>query len=171
MSERASRLVIVGRVAGAYGVRGWIKVVSATEPPEAILDYAVWRLCGDGGAWHPRTLLAGRLHGKGVLARLADCEDRDTARALIGATVAVPRSEMPDPGPGRFYWADLEGLAVKTTAGAVLGVVDHLIETGANDVLVVRGERERLIPYAWDAVVKAVDLDQGVMTVDWDPEF
>lgn len=171
MSERDSRLVAVGRVAGVYGVRGWIKVVSAAEPPEAILDYAVWQLRGDDGAWRPRTLIAGRLHGKGVLAQLADCDDRDTARTLIGAAVAVPRSEMPDPGAGRFYWADLEGLAVKTTAGAALGVVDHLIETGANDVLVVRGERERLIPYAWDAVVKTVDLDRGVIVVDWDPDF
>lgn len=171
MNERASRLVLVGRVAGVYGVQGWVKVISATEPPEAILDYPQWQVRGDDGAWRPRTLTAGRVHGKGVLAHLAGCDDRDVARALIGAEIAVPRSEMPDPGAGRFYWADLQGLTVKTVAGVTLGVVDHLIETGANDVLVVKGERERLIPYVWDAVVKTVDLDHGVMAVDWDPEF
>ena len=171
MNDRASRLVIIGRVAGVYGVQGWIKVVSTTEPPEAILEYPVWQLRGGNGQWRPRRVVAGRLHGKGVLAHLAECDDRDVARNLIGAEIAVPRTAMPDPGPGRYYWADLEGLTVKTTAGVALGMVDHLIETGANDVLVVKGERERLIPYAWNTVVKAIDLHGGVMTVDWDPEF
>lgn len=171
MNDRASRLVIVGRVAGVYGVRGWLKVISATEPPEAILDYPRWQLRAGGSAWRAATLTAGRLHGKGVLAQLAGCDDRDVARALIGAEIAVPREAMPDPGPGHFYWADLEGLTVVTVAGVMLGKIDHLIETGANDVLVVKGERERLVPYAWDAVVKSIDLDRGVMTVDWDPEF
>jgi len=170
MSERAPRLVTLGRIAGVYGVRGWIKVMSATEPPEAILDYSEWRL-GSGDKWRTMAVTEGRIHGKGVLAHLAECDDRDAARALIGAEIAVPRSEMPDPGPGRFYWADLQGLAVHTTTGVELGVVDHLMETGANDVLVVVGERERLIPYVWEKIVKAVDLDQGVIVVDWDPEF
>jgi len=83
----------------------------------------------------------------------------------------VPRSELPDPGPDSFYWTDLEGLTVRTVAGVELGVVDHLLETGANDVLVLKGERERLIPYVRGAVVTDVDLEQGVITVDWDPEF
>ena len=170
MSERASRLVIIGRVAGVYGVRGWIKVLSATEPPEAILDYPSWQV-GSGSQWRPMVLVEGRRHGKGILAHLASCDDRDVARTLVGAEIAVPRNEMPDPGPNQFYWADLEGLTVRTVAGVELGSVDHLIETGANDVLVVKGERERLIPYVWGQVVTDVDLEQGVMTVDWDSEF
>jgi 16S rRNA processing protein RimM len=170
MSERASRLVIIGRVAGVYGVRGWIKVLSATEPPEAILDYPSWQV-GSGSQWRPMALVEGRRHGKGILAHLASCDDRDVARTLVGAEIAVPRNEMPDPGPNQFYWADLEGLTVRTVAGVELGSVDHLIETGANDVLVVKGERERLIPYVWGQVVTDVDLEQGVMTVDWDSEF
>lgn len=170
MSERASRLVIIGRVAGVYGVRGWIKVLSSTEPPEAILDYPCWQV-GSGSQWRPMTLTAGRRHGKGILAHLDSCDEREVARMLVGAEIAVPRNEMPDPGPNQYYWADLEGLTVRTASGVELGTVDHLIETGANDVLVVKGERERLIPYVWGQVVTGVDLDQGVMTVDWDPEY
>ena len=171
MSERASRLVIIGRVAGVYGVRGWIKVLSSIEPPEAMLDYPSWQLRSGGLEWRTMTLTEGRSHGKGILAHLESCDDRDIARALIGSEIAVPRGELPDPEPGRYYWADLEGLTVRTVAGVALGVVDHLLETGANDVLVVKGERERLIPYIRDTVVIEVDLDQGVILVDWDPEF
>jgi 16S rRNA processing protein RimM len=170
MSERASRLVIIGRVAGVYGVRGWIKVLSAMEPPEAILEYSSWQV-HSGSEWRPMMLIEGRRHGKGILAHLASCDDCDVARALVGAEIAVTRNELPELGPNQFYWADLEGLTVRTIAGVELGIVDHLLETGANDVLVVKGERERLIPYVRDSVVKEVDLDQGVILVDWDPEY
>jgi len=170
MSERASRLVIIGRIAGVYGVRGWVKVVSAMDPPEGILDYPSWQV-HSASEWRPMAVIEGRRHGKGVLAHLAACNDRDVARVLVGAEIAVKRSEMPDPGPNRFYWADLEGLTVHTVDGIELGVVDHLLETGANDVLVVKGDRERLIPYVWGSVITAVDLAQGVVQVDWDPEF
>jgi 16S rRNA processing protein RimM len=170
MSERASRLVIVGRVAGVYGVRGWVKVYSSTEPPEAILDYPSWQL-RSGSDWRPMKLIEGRRHGKGIVAHLASCDDRDVARDLVGAEIAVPRGQMPDPGTDHYYWADLEGLAVRTVGGVELGVVDHLLETGANDVLVVKGERERLIPYVRGTVVTEVDLEQGKIVVDWDPEF
>jgi 16S rRNA processing protein RimM len=170
MNEHTSRLVTLGRVAGVYGVRGWIKVLSVTNPPEAILDYPSWWV-GGGTQWRVVALTAGRRHGKGILAQLAACDDRDVARALIGAEIAVPRNEMPDPGPNQYYWADLEGLAVRTVAGVDLGTVDSLMETGANDVLVVKGERERLIPYVRDTVVAGVDLKNGVILVDWDPEF
>jgi 16S rRNA processing protein RimM len=170
MSDRDSRLVVIGRVAGVYGVRGWIKVFSSTEPAEAILDYPVWQV-RRGNEWESMALTEGRRYGKGILAHLAACDDRDVARGLIGAEIAVHRGEMPDPGADRYYWADLEGLRVRTTGGVDLGIVDHLVETGANDVLVVRGDRERLIPYVRGAVVTGVDLEQGVILVDWDPEF
>jgi len=170
MSDRDSRLVIVGRVVGVYGVRGWIKVLSSTEPPEAILDYPTWQVRSEA-EWKAMALSEGRKYGKGILAHFASCDDRDVARSLIGAEIAVHRSEMPDPGPDHYYWADLEGLAVRSIGGVDLGIVDHLLETGANDVLVVEGERERLIPYVRDVVVKNVDLEQGVILVDWDPEY
>ena len=171
MSERDSRLVIIGRVVGVYGVRGWIKVLSSTEPPEAILDYSSWQV-RNGPEWKAMTLTEGRRYGKGILAHLAECDDRDVARALIGAEIAVRRDELPDPGHNRFYWADLEGLTVRTLDGVVLGIVDHLLETGANDVLIVKqGTHERLIPFVQGQFVTAIDLEKGEMTVDWDPEF
>lgn len=170
MSDRYSRLVIIGRVVGVYGVRGWIKVLSSTEPPEAILDYPSWQL-RRGSEWRSLALTEGRRYGKGILAHLAACDDREVARDLIGAEIAVQRNELPDPGPDRFYWADLAGLTVRTTGGVELGIVDHMLETGANDVLVVTGDRERLIPYVRGKVVADVDLGQGVILVDWDPEF
>ena len=166
MSDRDS----IGRVIGIYGVRGWIKVQSSTEPPEGILDYPAWQV-RDGSKWRTMTLTEGRRYGKGILAHLVACDDRDVARALIGADIAVHRSEMPDPGKDRFYWSDLIGLTVRNQAGIALGVVDHLLETGANDVLVVKGERERLIPYVSGTVITGIDLDRGVIQVVWDPEY
>lgn len=169
-SEAGQRYVVVGRVAAVFGVRGWVKVMSETEPRENILDYAPWYLARNG-AWEPRELVEGRAHGKGVVARLDGCDDRDTAASLVGCDIAVPRERLPEPAPGEYYWTDLVGLAVRTVDGVELGRVDHLLETGANDVLVVVGERERLIPLLFDQVVRQIDLQGGTITVDWDPEF
>lgn len=170
MTAQAERVVVIGRVVGVYGVRGWIKVYSYTEPPEAILRQRDW-LVRHHETWRSVKLQAGRTHGKGIIAQLEGCDTPEQARALIGMDIGVPRAALPMLAAGEYYWADLEGLRVITQEGADLGVVDHLIETGANDVLVVKGERERLIPYLRGAVVTAVDLDQGVMRVNWDPEF
>ncbi|WP_459868543.1 ribosome maturation factor RimM [Endothiovibrio diazotrophicus] len=162
-------LVALGRISGLFGVRGWVKVFSHTEPREQIVRYSPW-LIRLGGEWRAMKVVSGKAHGKGVVVRLESVEDRDAAARLIDAEIAVPRDQLPALEPGDYYWADLEGLAVVTTEGVGLGKVDHLFETGANDVLVVKGERERLIPYTDDAVV-AVDLEAGCIEVDWDPEF
>ncbi len=170
VKEGSEQTVIVGRVAGVYGVRGWIKVHSYTEPAEQILDFQPW-LVGSTNAWRPMSVTSGRRHGKGLIAQLESVADRERAVTLVGADIAVRRDQLPGLAQGEYYWTDLEGLRVVTAAGIDLGVVDHLFETGANDVLVVRGERERLIPYVRDEVVRRVDLEQGVLVVDWDPEF
>jgi 16S rRNA processing protein RimM len=164
-------LVTLGRISGLYGVRGWVKVHSDTDPRDNIVGYAPWYL-DRGRGWEVHELDGGRAHGKTVVAKLAGCEDRDAAAEWIGATIAVPRDQLDDQlDEGEFYWTDLEGLEVVTTEGVALGRIDHLFETGANDVMVVRGERERLLPYLWEQVVKEVDLDNRRMVVDWDPEF
>jgi len=160
----------VGRISGVYGVRGWVRIYSYTRPRENILGYSPWYLKGAGG-WQPRPLAEGRRHGKGVVARLAGCDDRDQASRLIGTEIAIRREQLPEPEPGQYYWNDLLGLRVVNRAGETLGVVDHLIETGANDVLVVEGERERLIPFVMDRVILSVDLDAGEIRVDWDADF
>ena len=159
-------MIVLGRVTGLYGVRGWVKVFSETDPRENILEYAPWYVDGE-----PRAVAEGRSHGRGLVARLAGCEDRDQAAELIGREIAIRRDQLPPPSPDEFYWADLEGLRVETIHGLALGEVSHLFATGANDVLVVRGERERLLPFVWDQVVHAVDFEAEVIRVDWDPDF
>ena len=165
------RFVTLGRVSGAHGVQGWVRVQSDTDPRENIVGYSPWHLlrAGRREIWEVN---AGQRQGKAVIAKLAGCNDRTTAETLVGAEITIPRAQLPSTQePGEHYWADLIGLRVVTTDGVDLGRVDRLFETGANDVLVVQGERERLVPYIWGQVVREVDLDAGQMRVDWDPEF
>ncbi len=159
--------VILGRITGIFGVRGWVKVFSYTEPREAILDYGRWLLSKDGG-WREAKLAEGKRHGKTVIARIEGVNDRDEAETLIGIDIGVPREELPEAEAGHYYWADLEGLEVVRRDGSRVGTVAELLETGANDVMVVRGEREILIPFVMDRVIVDVDLAEGVITVDWD---
>lgn len=166
----SGRRVVLGHIAGVFGVRGWVKIFSHTEPRAGIVDYGPW-LVQVGGEWRELRVLEGQAHGKGVIARLAGIEDRDAAAALVGAEIAVDRERLPAPRAGEVYWTDLEGLRVETVDGRELGRISHLFETGANDVMVVVGERERLIPYLPGEVIKETDLAGGVMRVDWDPEF
>lgn len=157
----------MGRIAGLYGVRGWLKVRSFTEPREAILDYDGWQLHRDG-QWQPVEVAEGRRHGKTVVMRLNGIEDRDRAAEWLNADIAVPREALPATRTGQYYWSDLEGLEVVRQDGQVLGTVAYLIETGANDVLVVQGEEERLIPFVREQVILDVDLANGVIRVDWE---
>ena len=170
-SDTGDELLILGKIAGLFGVKGWVKVFSHTDPRENIVGYSPWYLRKGGGEWTPVKVKSGRRHGKSVVALLEGIEDRDGAVALQGYDIAVHRSQLPAPADGEFYWTDLIGLTVSTESGVELGRVDHLLETGANDVLVVRGERERLIPFLYGDVVKTVDLAQRCMVVDWDPDF
>ena len=165
-----SKMVAMGHISGVFGVRGWVKVFSHTSPPSNILSYSPWYL-GREGHWVGFEVMKGQSHGKGVVAQLAGVLDRDQAAALMGREIAVYRRQLPEPEAGEYYWTDLQGLRVQTTGGVQLGRVDRLFETGANDVLVVQGERERLIPYIWEEVIRSVDLEAGVLVVDWDPDF
>ncbi len=170
MGNEGEQHVVVGRVVGVFGVRGWVKVQSYTQPRENLLNYQPWLLVSPGFA-HERALLASRFSNKGLLALLAGCSDPTTALPLVGCEIAVPRGVFPAPEAGEYYWTDLVGLQVVTLQGVALGQVVNLLETGANDVLVVQGERERLIPYLPEQVVHEVDLAGGRLVVDWDPEF
>ncbi|TCK18930.1 16S rRNA processing protein RimM [Thiogranum longum] len=152
-------------------MRGWVRVFSYTQPRENIVTYKPWFLRRDSGEWRETTLEEGRAHGKGVVARLADCTDRDQAQRLIGYEIGVDRNRLPVLPPGEYYWKDLIGLQVVNTQGDDFGKVDHLLETGANDVLVVKGDRERLIPFVMKQVIVEVNPDQGRILVDWDKEF
>ena len=167
MTPDEDRFVILGKVSGLFGVRGWIKVHSFTDPRAAILDYRDWYI-ESGGNWKPAELAEGKPHGKTIVARFEDTDTREDAARLVGATIGVPRSSLPATGTNEYYWTDLEGLEVRDTEGTVIGTVAYLLETGANDVMVVRGEdQEVLIPFVTGEVIKKVDLSDGVIDVDW----
>lgn len=162
--------VTLGRILGAFGVKGWVKVKSYTEPAEGILQYREWHVGvphGDDRILRP---LEGRRHGRLVVARLDGVDDRDGAAALAQCDVSVPRSELPPAGDHQYYWADLLGLEVVTTQGEPLGRVDHFVETPANPVMVVKGERERWLPLV-PRHLKAVDLEARRVVVDWEADF
>lgn len=164
------RRILVGGVVGAFGVRGELKLESWTDPRDALFRYQPWLLVHRGEE-RPLRGAKGRLAPNGaVIARLPGVDDRTAAESLVGAEIFVLRSQLPPPGPGEYYWVDLEGLAVSTLEGVELGTISHLFNNGANDVIVVAGERERYLPYSPD-VVREVDLEARRMRVDWDPEF
>jgi 16S rRNA processing protein RimM len=165
----AHELVTMGQVVGLYGVRGWVKVYSHTREREGILAYSRWWLRLPDG-WRQFELEDGRRQGQGVVAQLKGIADRNQAARLVGADIGIDRRELPALPEGEYYWAQLEGLTVRNLEGTELGTVSHLVETGANDVLVVTGERERWIPYTPD-VIREVDLESGILVVDWDADF
>lgn len=166
--------VLLGRIHGAFGVRGELKLESFTDPLRGILRYQPWILRDARGVERELSGARGRETAKGIVATLPGVDDRDAADALRGTEVWVPRSALPPPAEGEYYWVDLEGLRVVNIEGADLGTVSHLFATGANDVLVAEGgvpPRERMIPFLLPDVVRSVDFDAGVVTVDWDADF
>ena len=170
MSE--TKLIHVGDIAGVFGVKGWVKVFSLTEPRENILNYSPWVL-KKGNELKEAVVLDGRKQGKSVVASIEGVADRDLAATYDGWEILIHKHQLPTSQNGEYYWADLVGLSVETELGVNLGQVDHLIETGANDVLVIVDEekQERLIPFLQGQVVKKIDLDTSTMIVDWNPDF
>ncbi len=164
-------LIELGRVTGTYGLRGWIKVHSDTQPRSHITAYSrlLLYLAGEWKSWQ---IAQGRVQGKYIILKLQHCDDCTQAEVLIGARIAVTRADLPTlTAPGEYYWADLVGLIVCNLQGQSLGTVRHLLATGAQDVLVLSGARERLIPFVWQKIVHQVDLAQGRLLVDWDEDF
>jgi 16S rRNA processing protein RimM len=165
----SDRWLTLGRIVGVFGVKGWVKVESFTEPHDNLFKYREWQLTSIEGA--ALKLEQGKAQGQGLVAKLSGIDDRDRAQSLIGAEIQVRRSQLPEAAPGEYYWVDLEGLEAFTIEGVRLGVVSHLFATGANDVLVIRGEREHLVPCVMDHFVKQVDLAGKKIVLDWDPTF
>ena len=145
-----------------------MKIHSLTEPREAIFDYQPWLL---GESREEVRVSQGKKHGNRLIALFENIDDREAAERLVNRPIAVYREQLPESEEGEFYWTDLEGLAVELADGTPLGTIDRMMATGANDVMVVKGERERLIPFVLEQYVQRVDLEHGVVVVDWDPEF
>lgn len=171
-----SPLVVLGKIVSVHGIRGAVKVYSHTDPLDNVLDYPEWIL-RKGGMQQQASVVAGRVQGRILVVQLKGLDDRDKALELVDWEICVPQAELPALDDGEFYWHQLEGLQVVTLDGKLLGRIDHLLETGSNDVMVVKpcagslDQRERLLPYLPDLYVKHIDLTDGVMQVDWDPEF
>lgn len=162
--------VVIGKISGVYGVRGWCRVFSYTDPREGILQYSPWTLRTADGERSVR-LVEGRKQGKGIVVKLEGCDDRDAALALMDSEIVIDRDQLPDIDSDEYYWIDLVGLKVLSVDDDDFGTVESIFATGANDVLVVIGERERLIPFVQPEVVKDIDLDAGIIRVDWDRDF
>lgn len=164
-------LLLVGRVGSVHGVRGAVKIHSQTHPKEQILNYLPW-LIRLNHQWSPLKILSSQYHGHMLVVHFEGYTDRDQAKMLTGADIAVNKAQLASLPTGEYYWTDLIGLTVYTVEGVELGAVTSLLETGSNDVLVVKqGKKERLIPYLPDQFIKQINLAEKRMVVDWDPEF
>lgn len=159
----------MGRIAAPFGIKGWVKVQPYSEDPGALMDFESWRI-GRGTQHTQYGVEAVQDHGKALVAKLAGIDDRDAAYALRGQEIAVAKSDLPPPEENAFYWSDLIGLKVVNREGVELGTVDSLMESGSNDLLVVKGTREYLIPFV-AAFVGKVDLAGGTIEVDWGADW
>lgn len=168
--------VVIGRFGAPHGVKGWIKVHAFTEPAENLLDYQPWYIKKNQQS-HANdepvelTYEKAECHAKNMVVLLKDITDRNAIALYTNIDILMPRTALPELPDDEYYWSDLEGLTVVNQENIVLGRVDHLFETGSNDVLVIKGEREYLIPYLMGNTVLTVDTDKKTMSVDWDAEF
>jgi len=166
-------MLVLGRVIAPFGVQGWIKLSPLGDDPAAWREMpALWLgRDPDGTEWRRYEIEALKAHGKGLVAKLRGIADRTAAEAIDGSYIAAPREDLPPPQDGEYYWADLIGLDVVNAQGVKLGTVAELLETGANDVLVVReGKVERLLPFIAQ-VVSEVDVPNRIIRVDWQPDW
>jgi len=164
-------MVIMGRIAAAQGIRGWVKIQPYTEYLDSLLDYKSWWIGHEHGPWREVEVQHCEVHNKTLAAQLPDCPDRNAAEKLRGLLIAVPRSSLPQQAADEYYWSDLIGLKVVNEAGAKLGTVTSLLDTGANQVLSVQGETgEILIPFVATAI-KQVDVKNRTIRVDWAADY
>jgi 16S rRNA processing protein RimM len=165
MSQHEDELICVGHILGAQGIKGWVRVFSNTSPRENIVNYSPWFI--ELGQELKSVDVSGRLQGRNVIARLEGIEDRSQAEALTDCRILIDPAQLPRLPAGDYYWSDLIGLKVETLQGEPLGVVASMLETGADDVMVLSGDRERLIPFVMDDIVREVDLARQRLIVDW----
>lgn len=161
--------IIVGQFGQSYGIKGWLKVHSLTEPPENILRYLPWQAQLQN-AWRLVTVTASKLQGKQILVKLAECDSPETAKIYTNSPIAVLREQLPKLAAEEYYWNDLVGLTVMNQDGVNFGTIQSLFATGSNDVLVIEGERRRLLPYTQEVII-SVDLADKIMRVNWDADF
>ena len=164
-------MVVMGRVASAHGIKGWVKIQPYTEYLDSLLDYKAWWIGSEQGPWQEVKVLECEAHNKTLAALLPNCPDRNASEKLKGLLIAVPRDSLPKQPDDEYYWSDLIGLSVVNEAGVTLGLVKQLLETGANQVLMVQGDSgEILIPFVATAI-KQVDVKNNTIRVDWSADY
>ncbi|NOU43985.1 MAG: ribosome maturation factor RimM [Methyloglobulus sp.] len=165
-----NEIINVGKITGVFGLKGWLKIFSHTQPRENILGYTQW-FVKKGIKEQSVKVIGGQLQGKYVVAQLEGVSNRDEAENFMGWDIYIAHEQLPPLAKGQYYWTDLVGLEVENLEGYQLGKVESLFETGANDILLVKGDRERAVPFLQGNTVKSVDLGAGKIIVDWDPDF
>ena len=176
MSKQDEKIVM-GKFGATYGIRGWLKVFSYTDNAESIFDYSPWYV-NQKGKWVEFKVESWKRHNKGMVCKLEGFEVREDAHLLTNFEIAIDPASLPELSEEEFYWRVLFGMQVVTTIGYELGVVTDMLETGSNDVLVIKanlkdafGQKERLVPYLEEQVIKKVDREAQRIEVDWDPGF
>lgn len=169
--------IVLGKLGAAYGIRGWLKVFSSTEHAESIFDYQPWFI-QRSGQWQHIELEDWKHHNKDIILKLKGVDDRDAATLLTNFEIVVDSAQLPELDNNEYYWKDLMGCQVVTLQGYNLGTITDMMETGSNDVIVIKanlkdafGIKERLVPFLDGQVIKKVNLKSKLIEVDWDPGF
>ncbi len=162
--------LIVGKIGAPYGVKGWVKIFSINRSPESLLEYETWYVESQNG-WEILEISERKRHDGHVIAHIAGIDDREIAKQFTNKQISILPTQLPKAEKNEFYWLDLEGLKVITKDGEELGQIDNMMETGANDVMIVVGNKKRLIPFVLNKTVLSVDLKKKEIIVDWDPSY
>lgn len=168
MTETATKYIVIGKLGTPYGVKGWIKLQTYTEYGASILEYSPWYFSEPDGQYREIKIEEGKPHGSGFIVKFPGIDTPEDVRRFAGKTISIQRSQLPELKKNEYYWSDLDGLTVINKNGEILGKIVFLIETGANDVLVVKGTKEHAIPYLPGTVVLNIDLEKKEMLVDWE---
>ena len=164
-----NKRLLIGQINGLFGVQGWVKLFSYAYPRKNILSYQPWHIKVDG-VWTTLDIVKGREQGKTIVAQLKDVDDREDSRRYIGVELYIEKSQLPQLAQGEYYWDELTGLEVINNQGIVLGTISYMIDTGANNVMVVNGKKEHWVPYIEPFLI-SIDMDKRQILVDWDEDF
>ena len=160
--------IYLGKITGVHGIKGWLKIQSFSSPLENILKYPLW-IINNRGQEGFYSVEQGRKHSNKIIVKLEKIDDRTKAESLINSKIKIRRSELPKLSNESHYWSDLEGLSVLNSEEKLIGIVDSLIETGANDVMVVNTTKDKriLIPFVMHEIIKEVSIELNYVKVDW----
>ena len=165
-----NEFVVMGKVVGSHGIKGWIKIHPFTEEIKTLGKFSSWFLTKDETEWKEFKVESSSIQGRMVLSKIEHVNDRNEANQLKGFLIGINKINLPALEKGKYYWSDLIGLEVINQIGFNFGVIDSIMETGSNDVLVIKNAKETLIPYLDDVVLK-IDLEKKNILVDWDENF